>query len=448
MTMIGCLDSLVDGVCSGWAFDVESGASAEVTIAIDGHEVGRTVGVEFRSDVSAAGYGDGRCGFVFSLPVRAGIVQVAFARTGAPLIYGERLVIGDAIPLGDLFAGVLARGMWMPKAIGVDDRITITGWAVPPFGMPMDFAIAHDGVALEMVSRTPSADAARCFGLGPGSGAQNFVCIGALDPSATPTTKHTFTFLDARTGMPFNPHHAIVFQSDHDGPIPNSARRKRVGGDVDLGPFLLQGSTAYARLDQVLHEYFATSFADVERILDWGCGCGRIFSHLPPALLPKLTGIDIDADNVSWCREAYPMAHFATVPLEPPTGLPDAAFDVAFGISVFTHLLEPAAEAWLRELHRVTKPGGAVLATILGEIAWAGAGLPLETYGRFRSTGFYVSGKNPDLDDAHVDASAYYNTFISRRYVYERWSRYFEVLDVIAGGIGNHQDLVVLRRRP
>ena len=99
-----------------------------------------------------------------------------------------------------------------------------------------------------------------------------------------------------------------------------------------------------------------------------------------------------------------------------------------------------------RELHRVTQPGAAVLVTVLGEIAWSTTEFPLDAYARFRSDGFFVAGKNVDLDDAPADASEYYNTFISRRYVYENWSPMFSVLDVIAGGIGNHQDLVVLRR--
>jgi len=451
MTMIGCLDTIHDGVVRGWAFDDRTGTSPSVSIFVDGRIVGDVVGTDFRGDVLAAGHGDGRCGFAFRLPqlkTSPTLVRAAFAATGTTLLRGERVVAGDEIPLGDLFSGVLARGMWMPRAIGVDGAIRVEGWAVPPFGMPTEFAIAHGGKRLELVSRTPSSEASRRFGIPAGAGAYDFMAIGESDPSDTPTTVHEFTFVDPRTDRPFNPYHTIYFQREHDGPVPDIARRKRVGGDVDLGPFLLQGSTAYNRLDRVLHDYFGTSFASSSAILDWGCGCGRVFSHLPTSMLEHLTGIDIDADNVTWCRTAYPAARFETVALHPPTMLAPESFDVVFGISVLTHLLEPGAEAWLRELHRLTKPGAAVLVTILGEIAWTQTGLPLASFARFRSSGFHVASKNFDLDDAPIDSSEYYNTFVSRRYVYERWSAYFDVLDVIAGGIGNHQDLVVLRRRP
>jgi len=159
-----------------------------------------------------------------------------------------------------------------------------------------------------------------------------------------------------------------------------------------------------------------------------------------------LTGIDIDGDNVGWCQATYPEARFLAVPLQPPTTLADGYFDVVFAISVLTHLREADAEAWICELQRITRPGAAVLVTILGETAWLNSAIPLENYGRYRTRGFAIDGKNNDLDDSDTDASGYYNAFISRRFVYERFGLYFQVLDVIAGGIGNHQDLVVLRR--
>ncbi len=41
----------------------------------------------------------------------------------------------------------------------------------------------------------------------------------------------------------------------------------------------------------------------------------------------------------------------------------------------------------------------------------------------------------------------YKNVFHSRRYIYERWSRYFEILDVIDAAFAGYQDLVIMRRR-
>jgi hypothetical protein len=37
--------------------------------------------------------------------------------------------------------------------------------------------------------------------------------------------------------------------------------------------------------------------------------------------------------------------------------------------------------------------------------------------------------------------------FHSRRYIYEHWRRYFEIVDVIDAAVAGYQDLVVMRRR-
>jgi len=449
MAILGCLDSIENGVARGWSFDDETKQSSAVTFFVGGFEVGTIAGDEFRADLLDAGLGDGRCGFTFVLPTLTSLptpVRAVSATGGHLLKLGERIVAGDSIPKSDLFSVALAKGLWIPREIHIDDHVSIEGWAVPPYGLAIDSTIAHNGTPLELVSVAPAPDVIERLGLPNNTGGYNFRAMGPATGVMDRTTVHEFTFVDARTKLPFNRYHSVFYQREHAGPVPDAARRKRVGGDAALEPFLLQGRSAYERLRVVLADYFATSFENAERILDWGCGCGRVFSHLPVTLLDRFTGIDIDEDNIRWCQATYPTATFLPVSLQPPTALDAGSFDIVFAISVLTHLREADADAWLRELNRVTKPGAAVLVTILGETAWLNSAIPLAKYGRYRTRGFAIDGKNTDLDESQTDASGYYNTFISRRYVYERFGAYFEVLDVIAGGIGNHQDLVVLRR--
>jgi len=451
MAIAGWVDSIDDNVVRGWAYNPGAATHAEVEIWIGERLIGSALAAEYRSDLAAAGVGDGHCGFTFQLPDFGSetiTVRAIHAANGETLNGGIRILSDTGLSKSDVFSGVLSRGRWMVHRIRTDGEFVVEGWAVPPFGMPMEFAISHNGTLLELVSCVPSAEAATRFDIPPGSGAYDFIARGPLVPGSSSTAAHVFEFVNPRTGEPFDPHQSVALQIEHDGPIPDEDRRKRVGGSSDLLPFLQQGLSAYLRLDQVLGEYFGSSFSASRAILDWGSGCGRVFSHLPVELLERLTGIDIDAGSVAWCRSVYPAARFETIELDPPTPLPTSTYDVIFGISVFTHLLEPAAEAWLQELHRLSAPGGAILVTVLGDVAWANAGFSLNRFIEFRASGFYNAGKNTDLDDAQADASQYYNTFVSRRYIYEKWSQYFEVLDVIAGSIGNHQDLVVLRRRP
>ena len=185
---------------------------------------------------------------------------------------------------------------------------------------------------------------------------------------------------------------------------------------------------------------------EARAILDWGCGCGRVFQYIPFKQRAHLTGIDIVADNVEWCAKNFPEARFETVPLLPPTKFGAATFDLVFAISVLTHLTEESQLAWLAELGRITAPGATVLLSVHGETAWLLGGTDLARYGEWRSKGFLVIGKNDDLDGSGVDSSQYYNSFISREYIFKVWSRYFKVMDVLGGAVNSIQDLVVLKK--
>src|SRR5262249_54411154 len=129
--------------------------------------------------------------------------------------------------------------------------------------------------------------------------------------------------------------------------LPDAARRKRVSGGENPWAFRLEGYSMFVKLDRVLRRATGQGLGDLPRILDWGCGCGRVtryFKSLPGC---ALTGIDIDADNLNWCREHLGFGEFFQVPLRPPTTLAAASFDLIIGISVFTHLKEPEQGEWL-----------------------------------------------------------------------------------------------------
>lgn len=104
------------------------------------------------------------------------------------------------------------------------------------------------------------------------------------------------------------------------------------------------------------------------RVLDWGCGPGRVIRHLPAVIGPggRFTGTDANAQSVAWCRVYLPYLDFLHNGLRPPLAAAAGAFDAAYGISIFTHLTEPAHALWLVELQRVLRPGGVLLLTTHG----------------------------------------------------------------------------------
>lgn len=109
-------------------------------------------------------------------------------------------------------------------------------------------------------------------------------------------------------------------------------------------------------------------FADFERILDFGCGVGRLLQALNEIRRPgqSLFGCDVNMECANWCRENLDFAAVEHTALQPPLPYPDASFDLVTAISVFTHLSRPLQATWARELLRVVKPGGAILLTTCG----------------------------------------------------------------------------------
>lgn len=73
-------------------------------------------------------------------------------------------------------------------------------------------------------------------------------------------------------------------------------------------------------------------------------------------LASRLSGVDIDADNIEWCKRNISFASFATVPLRPPTPLETGRYGLIVGVSVFTLLGKSDQDRWLDELARIAAP--------------------------------------------------------------------------------------------
>jgi 2-polyprenyl-3-methyl-5-hydroxy-6-metoxy-1,4-benzoquinol methylase len=103
------------------------------------------------------------------------------------------------------------------------------------------------------------------------------------------------------------------------------------------------------------------------RILDWGCGPGRIVRHLP-ALLPQaaIYGTDYNEKYIGWCSNELKGIRFTLNHIDPPLNYADSFFDAIIGFSIFTHLSEKNHFAWINELHRVIKTGGTAFITTQG----------------------------------------------------------------------------------
>ena len=223
--------------------------------------------------------------------------------------------------------------------------------------------------------------------------------------------------------------------------------------------FRLSGLKAYTDLWDALRQH-APDPAGL-RILDWGCGCGRITRYLAVAGVLELRGCDIDAEAIAWCRRNLEGTFSVNAP-EPPLPYADGELDVVVASSVFTHLARGHQEMWLRELQRILAPGGLLLASVSGETAflqeperrlWRGRSGSLRHQADFflRRRRLHQARILDDQRDPWLDGIApadYYRlVYQTRQFTVDAWSTSFEVLDYVERGYHGHQDLVVMRSR-
>lgn len=108
-------------------------------------------------------------------------------------------------------------------------------------------------------------------------------------------------------------------------------------------------------------------------ILEIGPGPGKMaFSLMENGWEGQYYGVDSKVQFVDWCRKhitaKHPEFQFRHVDLTQPDfhvqPCPDNTFDLVSLHSVFTHMDPEAIQQYLKEIHRILKPGGRCYATV------------------------------------------------------------------------------------
>ena len=235
-------------------------------------------------------------------------------------------------------------------------------------------------------------------------------------------------------------------------PFPGRDLAFRVAGTADREWFFKSGKQTAEDIANGL-SVAGVRLQDCARILDFGCGCGRVLLWLKDvAGSTELYGTDIDSTAIEWARGHIPHVTFTVNNGLPPTEFPDAFFDFVYSQSVFTHLDEAYQDAWLAELQRIVKPGGRLLLSVNGE----------HSFGHFESTRRKDGTDSSALralrdmkgilyiaDDQWTGGpfpDFYHSTFHTAAYVLAHWSRYFKIRAYIPQGSIAFQDFVLLDR--
>jgi ubiquinone/menaquinone biosynthesis C-methylase UbiE len=126
-----------------------------------------------------------------------------------------------------------------------------------------------------------------------------------------------------------------------------------------------------------------TGLAESSRLLDFGCGAGRLAIGIAEVFgrIGLYLGIDVQEELISWARRTIgsrPGFDFALVDAVNerynPDGVaahrlpcPDGGFDVVYAYSVFSHMRGADVEAYLGEFARVLAQGGRAYLTAFVE---------------------------------------------------------------------------------
>jgi SAM-dependent methyltransferase len=253
-------------------------------------------------------------------------------------------------------------------------------------------------------------------------------------------------WLENRTGVPRTVHEAVRRQRNYevDHNLPPAFLRKRIHGADDVDSFEQAGRAIASNVFEYLSRTKASG--PELRVLDLGVGCGRVLTPLqdlaressPRPETIQWYGSDIDGQAIDWCRTYLgSRGEFAVNETMPPLPFADRFFDFAYSISIFTHLPETMQFAWLQEINRVLKPGGAAA---ISTRSFGPPRKPKEE--RQIARGFhYGIGKGTEgLPDF------YQTSYHTREYIEREWAKYVSVEAFVERGVNTDQNLVLCRR--
>jgi ubiquinone/menaquinone biosynthesis C-methylase UbiE len=190
------------------------------------------------------------------------------------------------------------------------------------------------------------------------------------------------------------------------------------------------------------------------KYLDFGVGWGRIARMFLRDLYEKnIYGLDVTPEILETCKKIMPVGEYSLS--EPRGTLPysDSYFNLATAFSVFSHLSADSGDHWIKELHRVMKPGGIVVVTTLSKsfiTLCRDVALNPDSSDWAKMMASYVYSSYPNWRELLADfpgdellylssgggfdtmaASDYGWAMVSKKYAQKQWGEWFEIVDFI-----------------
>jgi Methyltransferase domain len=146
--------------------------------------------------------------------------------------------------------------------------------------------------------------------------------------------------------------------------LPPASEMKLIGSNSPE-IFVAQGTRMARVIAGEIREYFGEFRKDL-RILDFGCGVGRVLLPISRAHSARWFGCDVNKGAIDYLKRAVPEVATTQTNFRPPLPFEDNSFDCVYSISIWTHLPMDMQLPWLAEIRRILRPGGLALISTSG----------------------------------------------------------------------------------
>ncbi len=199
-------------------------------------------------------------------------------------------------------------------------------------------------------------------------------------------------------------------------------------------------------------------FNDHTKVLDFGCGWGRLIRFFIRDVSPQnLFGTDITEQDIKTCQATNRWASFSLNDVSPPLNYLDQSFDLIYAHSVFSHLPEALTNDWVNDFNRLLKPGGMLIFSTLkrdffGKVAkWLHQD-KLQKWQNSACIAFDNVGRHIAAYDrgefcyGSVDQPNYGYAAIPQAYIEKHWTRIFQDVQFLSQVKGCAQAMIVCKK--
>ena len=213
---------------------------------------------------------------------------------------------------------------------------------------------------------------------------------------------------------------------------------RQCNGDV----YLETGYFEVLRIFKILF-HFGINLRTIGSVYELGCGTARLLRHFRCIEGAKLVGSDVNPKMIEWCQASLTGMEFYCNQLTPPlTFAPDNSFNLMLASSVFTHIPLETQELWLSEMHRILRPGGIFICSVLGQFHASVLLSPQEITSLQEQGNFTLTSDDSQATYSTRVGGSAWDVFQTRAEVIRVFGSHFQIVDYIPGV----QDFLVLRK--